>query len=128
MSLLGVWKIGKAIIQSLSSTIYTVYLLCFRMESFFLAETAKYLYLIFDENNFIHNDGATAKLIETTNGPCMIEGRFYSIKVAIKTINIMLKARICLKYGTTTKCPGMKFKIYKCFSFKTVALYTLLSN
>ena len=43
------------------------------MESFFLAETAKYLYLIFDEDNFIHNDGSTAKLVETTAGPCMIE-------------------------------------------------------
>jgi len=27
-----------------------------RMESFFLAETLKYLYLIFDETNFLHND------------------------------------------------------------------------
>ena len=31
-----------------------------RMESFFLAETTKYLYLLFDENNFIHSsDGAS---------------------------------------------------------------------
>lgn len=44
-----------------------------RMESFFLAETTKYLYLIFDEDNFIHNDGRSAKLIETTDGPCVIE-------------------------------------------------------
>lgn len=28
-----------------------------RMESFFLAETLKYLYLLFDENNFLHNKG-----------------------------------------------------------------------
>jgi hypothetical protein len=26
-----------------------------RMESFFLAETLKYLYLIFDSDNFLHN-------------------------------------------------------------------------
>ena len=26
-----------------------------RMESFFLAETTKYLYLLFDPNNFLHN-------------------------------------------------------------------------
>ncbi|KAL3093179.1 hypothetical protein niasHT_022629 [Heterodera trifolii] len=45
-----------------------------RMESFFLAETAKYLYLIFDEHNFMHNVGsAKAKLVETTGGPCVIE-------------------------------------------------------
>lgn len=29
-----------------------------RMESFFLAETTKYLYLLFDENNFIHQNNA----------------------------------------------------------------------
>ncbi|XP_017487864.1 PREDICTED: ER degradation-enhancing alpha-mannosidase-like protein 2 [Rhagoletis zephyria] len=28
-----------------------------RMESFFLSETLKYLYLLFDENNFMHNKG-----------------------------------------------------------------------
>uniref|UniRef100_A0A183BZA2 alpha-1,2-Mannosidase n=1 Tax=Globodera pallida TaxID=36090 RepID=A0A183BZA2_GLOPA len=45
-----------------------------RMESFFLAETTKYLYLIFDEHNFMHNVGsARAKLVETTGGPCIIE-------------------------------------------------------
>jgi hypothetical protein len=27
------------------------------MESFFLAETTKYLYLLFDPDNFIHNPG-----------------------------------------------------------------------
>lgn len=30
------------------------------MESFFLAETIKYLYLIFDENNFLHSNGEYA--------------------------------------------------------------------
>ena len=44
------------------------------MESFFLAETTKYLYLLFDEHNFMHGDGSEAKLVETTNGPCVIEG------------------------------------------------------
>lgn len=31
-----------------------------RMESFFLAETTKYLYLLFDENNFIHQSDGSA--------------------------------------------------------------------
>lgn len=44
------------------------------MESFFLAETAKYLYLIFDEKNFIHNDGSIARIIETTDGTCVVDG------------------------------------------------------
>ena len=30
-----------------------------RMESFFLAETLKYLYLIFDKENFLHSDLST---------------------------------------------------------------------
>ena len=33
-----------------------------RMESFFLAETTKYLYLLFDPNNFLHNKVIIAKL------------------------------------------------------------------
>lgn len=41
-----------------------------RMESFFLAETLKYLYLIFDEDNFLHNDLSTNsfKLIQNSKG------------------------------------------------------------
>ena len=44
-----------------------------RMESFFLAETTKYLYLLFDEDNFIHNDGGTGTVIDTPNGQCVID-------------------------------------------------------
>lgn len=47
------------------------------MESFFLSETAKYLYLLFDEDNFIHNDGSTSRLIQTTNGNCVIDAGGY---------------------------------------------------
>ncbi|CAJ0956921.1 unnamed protein product, partial [Mesorhabditis belari] len=48
-----------------------------RMESFFLAETTKYLYLIFDPENFLHNDGSYSREIETTNGPCIVEAGGY---------------------------------------------------
>ncbi|CAI4231531.1 unnamed protein product [Auanema sp. JU1783] len=48
-----------------------------RMESFFLAETTKYLYLLFDTNNFLHNDGSHASLINTTNGECAIAAGGY---------------------------------------------------
>lgn len=44
-----------------------------QMESFFLAETTKYLYLLFDPNNFLNTDGGHGKLIETPNGECIIE-------------------------------------------------------
>lgn len=44
-----------------------------RMESFFLAETTKYLYLLFDTDNFMHNQGNQGTVIETPNGQCIIE-------------------------------------------------------
>lgn len=48
-----------------------------RMESFFLAETTKYLYLIFDHQNFIHNDGRKARIVDTPNGECVIDAGGY---------------------------------------------------
>lgn len=38
------------------------------MESFFLAETVKYLYLLFDPTNFIHNNGSTFDTVITPMG------------------------------------------------------------
>jgi len=43
-----------------------------RMESFFLAETVKYLYLLFDPDNFIHNTGTTASIHDTGAGRCVL--------------------------------------------------------
>ncbi|KAK2496799.1 hypothetical protein MC885_012496, partial [Smutsia gigantea] len=41
-----------------------------RMESFFLAETVKYLYLLFDPTNFIHSNGSTFDAKKTmSSGP-----------------------------------------------------------
>lgn len=48
-----------------------------RMESFFLAETTKYLYLLFDENNFIHNEGFSGDLHQTPHGQCIINAGPY---------------------------------------------------
>ncbi|KAK3546878.1 hypothetical protein QTP86_003798 [Hemibagrus guttatus] len=42
-----------------------------RMESFFLAETIKYLYLLFDPDNFIHNTGTTYEL-GGAHGNCIL--------------------------------------------------------
>ena len=43
------------------------------MESFFLAETTKYLYLLFDSDNFLNSDGSVGTVIETPNGECIME-------------------------------------------------------
>lgn len=48
-----------------------------RMESFFLSETTKYLYLLFDANNFLNNNGATATIVNTPNGECLIDSGGY---------------------------------------------------
>lgn len=44
-----------------------------RMESFFLSETTKYLYLLFDPDNFIHNPGVRGTVINTPNGECIVD-------------------------------------------------------
>lgn len=46
------------------------------MESFFLAETTKYLYLLFDPDNFLNSDGGYGTVIETQNGECIIESSY----------------------------------------------------
>lgn len=44
-----------------------------RMESFFLAETTKYLYLLFDPDHYLNNDGSIGTVINTPNGECVID-------------------------------------------------------
>uniref|UniRef100_A0A8C4QHT5 alpha-1,2-Mannosidase n=1 Tax=Eptatretus burgeri TaxID=7764 RepID=A0A8C4QHT5_EPTBU len=48
-----------------------------RMESFFLAETTKYLYLLFDPENFLHNTGTHWDSISTPFGPCILNAGGY---------------------------------------------------
>lgn len=48
-----------------------------RMESFFLAETTKYLYLLFDPDNFIHNRGDKGTIVQTPWGECVLEAGGY---------------------------------------------------
>jgi len=48
-----------------------------RMESFFLAETTKYLYLMFDPDNFIHNRGNLAEVVNTPSGTCTLDAGGY---------------------------------------------------
>lgn len=49
------------------------------MESFFLAETTKYLYLLFDEDNFLHNDGEDrhGELFDTEQNVCVVQAGAY---------------------------------------------------
>ncbi|XP_015930043.1 ER degradation-enhancing alpha-mannosidase-like protein 2 [Parasteatoda tepidariorum] len=59
-----------------------------RMESFFLAETTKYLYLLFDPDNFIHNNGSCGELIQMSGGNCLIGGGGYVFNTEAHPIDI----------------------------------------
>lgn len=59
-----------------------------RMESFFLAETTKYLYLLFDHDNFIHNNGGSGKLVDTPYGQCVIDAGGYIFNTEAHPIDI----------------------------------------
>ncbi|CAL4153534.1 unnamed protein product, partial [Meganyctiphanes norvegica] len=48
-----------------------------RMESFFLAETTKYLYLLFDTDHWLHNDGFTGVPWTVGKQQCVIEAGGY---------------------------------------------------
>ncbi|XP_035783165.1 ER degradation-enhancing alpha-mannosidase-like protein 2 [Anopheles albimanus] len=62
-----------------------------RMESFFLAETTKYLYLLFDTNNFIHNDGRMGSIVKTDelHGECVLGAGGYIFNTEAHPIDPM---------------------------------------
>ncbi|BFZ05088.1 hypothetical protein BsWGS_08127 [Bradybaena similaris] len=59
-----------------------------RMESFFLAETTKYLYLLFDPDNFIHNNGSYGDIVTTQGGTCVIEAGGYIFNTEAHPIDL----------------------------------------
>lgn len=59
-----------------------------RMESFFLAETLKYLYLLFDETNFVHNDGSSGRLIDVNGSQCVVDTGSYVFNTEAHLIDI----------------------------------------
>lgn len=59
-----------------------------RMESFFLAETTKYLYLLFTPNHFIHNNGSSAEIIQTSSGECVIDTGAYVFNTEAHPVDV----------------------------------------
>ncbi|XP_071510028.1 ER degradation-enhancing alpha-mannosidase-like protein 2 [Diadema antillarum] len=59
-----------------------------RMESFFLAETLKYLYLLFDPDNFIHNDGSVGEVFDTPRGKCIFGAGGYIFNTEAHPVDI----------------------------------------
>ncbi|XP_044152943.1 ER degradation-enhancing alpha-mannosidase-like protein 2 [Bufo gargarizans] len=72
-----------------------------RMESFFLAETIKYLYLLFDPDNFIHNDGSEFDLVVTPYGECVLGAGGYVFNTEAHPIDPA--ALHCCKRDNTEK-------------------------
>lgn len=60
------------------------------MESFFLAETLKYLFLLFDEQNFINDNGSFGTVIELNDNKrkCVIESGGYVFNTEAHPIDI----------------------------------------
>ncbi len=56
------------------------------MESFFLAETTKYLYLLFDPDNFVNARGEEAVVVDVEgHGKCVVEaGQYYNMRFSTK--------------------------------------------
>lgn len=59
-----------------------------RMESFFLAETTKYLYLLFDPDNFLHANGSEGTIIQTSHGECIIDAGGYIFNTEAHPIDV----------------------------------------
>ncbi|XP_013787875.1 ER degradation-enhancing alpha-mannosidase-like protein 2 [Limulus polyphemus] len=59
-----------------------------RMESFFLAETTKYLYLLFDPDNFLHRNGDHGEVVRTIGGDCVVESGSYIFNTEAHPIDI----------------------------------------
>ncbi|XKL61291.1 hypothetical protein PGB90_008348 [Kerria lacca] len=73
-----------------------------RMESFFLAETTKYLYLLFDPDNFIHNRGEHGKIFKTVSGKeCIIDGGGYLFNTEAHPIDPGI-LQCCMKQSSQT--------------------------
>lgn len=59
-----------------------------RMESFFLAETTKYLYLLFTPDHFIHNNGSAATVIQSSSGECVLDSGGYVFNTEAHPIDV----------------------------------------
>ena len=85
-----------------------------RMESFFLAETAKYLYLLFDEDNFIHqNNGSVNSQMSPS---CFAGSAGYIFNTEAHPIDI--GAIHCCSSSRLTHVPE-ELRIQQLFGIKT---------
>jgi mannosidase alpha-like ER degradation enhancer 2 len=75
-----------------------------RMESFFLAETTKYLYLMFDPDNFIHDTGGQGSIINTPSGQCIVDTGGYVFNTEAHPVMLHPCTAAVWKSLTTMSC------------------------
>ncbi len=76
-----------------------------RMEQFFLAETLKYLYLIFDEENFLHNDLSSDDYMMVNNG---VGKYLFQITTGEHNNSLQIIFKKSLTRGLLKFCPMIK--------------------
>lgn len=89
-----------------------------RMESFFLAETTKYLYLLFDEDNFIHqnNGSVDSQMSPSDSLSCFTGSAGYIFNTEAHPIDI--GAIHCCSSSRLTHLPK-ELRIQQLFGIKT---------
>lgn len=92
-----------------------------RMESFFLAETTKYLYLLFDPDNFIHNKGQHGTIHTLPTGKeCVLDAGGYIFNTeahpldpsALHCCSEYNEERKLFKNADTIEAKGEKYKAH----------------
>lgn len=74
-----------------------------RMESFFLAETLKYLYLIFSsDDHFINNAGSRGHVLNVTGHECIVEAGGFVFNTEAHPIDVSL-VDCCVKVNSYTQ-------------------------
>lgn len=77
-----------------------------RMESFFLAETLKYLYLLFDEDNFLHSNGSLGSIVDfemqNQKRTCVMEAGGWIFNTEAHPIDVAALACCYNEFGEDT--------------------------
>ncbi|XP_065676424.1 ER degradation-enhancing alpha-mannosidase-like protein 2 isoform X3 [Hydra vulgaris] len=85
-----------------------------RMESFFLAETTKYLYLLFDEDNFIHKYSSEYFKTESTHDDCFLGSSGYIFNTEAHPIDLAGIQCCKHKHGNSTYLLNALSKKFAC--------------
>lgn len=98
-----------------------------RMESFFLAETLKYLYLLFDEDNFLHNNGGEGTIIHyrkeqsPDEQSCVIESGGYIFNTEAHPIDVAALSCCYSQYGSDVDLFDEEWNMFDLLNFEKIS-------